>query len=153
MRRLVTQPARSQLCGGQLRCIPAGKRPQERRPISKASRRNLNSSSWLIRRAFQRLSPARQNVARAAGPVAQFVVSRERLRIPLTVRYHLLSFFPSRRTEVVRVNVLANVAALPGSGLLIESKVDASIDSSVIDVLGDLLEICVLKCDVWYGGI
>src|SRR5947209_4208797 len=56
-------------------------------------------------------------------------------------------------TEVVLVDERADGVTQVGAGLLIEAKVDASVDPCVADIVRDLLEPRVLKSDPRHGGV
>src|SRR6478672_13710297 len=57
-----------------------------------------------------------------------------------------------RAAEVVLVNISRDVASQIGAGILIEAKMDASVDARVADVVRDLAEPGVVEAQPRHGG-
>src|SRR5216117_3827040 len=58
-----------------------------------------------------------------------------------------------RGAEVVFVNIRPDVASQVGAGLLIEAKMDASVDARVADIVRDLVEAGVVEGEPRHGGV
>src|SRR2546421_5737753 len=58
-----------------------------------------------------------------------------------------------RAAEVVLVNIRRDVAPEIGAGILIEAKMDASVDARVVDIARDLVEPGVVEGQPWHGGV
>src|SRR5262245_19665830 len=63
----------------------------------------------------------------------------------------LRSFLRARRTQRVLQDIPADTLALERAGFLIEAVVNTAVDASVIDIVRDLLEGCVVQDDLGHG--
>src|SRR4029453_9575166 len=59
----------------------------------------------------------------------------------------------AERTQLMLENVSSHASSLAGSSFLVETVVNAAIDSSVVDVVGDLFPTGVMKRHVWHEWV